>query len=137
MRRSISSVSTSLRALVSVWAGWTPDYTDIRVLRSDDVARLLDAAVTHGTVSRDERRDLLYTDLIVRGKSTADGAETYLVVEISAPINELDVMRATRRADVLRRASGLRVLAAVARERIRREAHLPLVQVACGACSMV
>lgn len=94
----------------------------IRVLSPDDVARLLDAALTRGAISRADRRDALYADVILHGRRPSDQAETYLVAEVSASISGLDTARATRRSDTLKRATGLPVVAAVAGERIHPDA---------------
>jgi archaellum component FlaC len=60
--------------------------------------------------------DVLLADLILRGRLATDGTEeTYLLLEVSAIVDERDVDRAVRRASLLRRA-GLPTLAIVAGE---------------------
>ena len=67
------------------------------------LADLLDAADAPGTLSRAERRDVLVSDLVVRGRRPDDGQEVYLVVEVSVGIGVSDVERAARRAELLGR----------------------------------
>ncbi|MCL6647654.1 MAG: hypothetical protein K6U89_04910 [Chloroflexi bacterium] len=60
--------------------------------------------------------DVLIADLILRGRLATDGTEeNYLLLEVSAVVDERDVERAVRRASLLRRA-GLPTLAIVAGE---------------------
>lgn len=69
-------------------------------LSHQQLANLLDAA---GRLTRAERRDLLETDLVIRGRRREDGGEVHLVVEISVGIGLDDVARAARRASLLNR----------------------------------
>jgi hypothetical protein len=61
--------------------------------------------------------DVLLLDLVVRGqpRSRPELAETWLAVEVSALVDEIDVMRASRRADLLRQA-GCQAIPVVAGE---------------------
>jgi hypothetical protein len=69
-----------------------------------DTEELWDQLDAH--LNRDERKDALLTDVVIRGRVTnlADRPEAYLVVEVSAVIDENDVTRAIRRAELFRRA---------------------------------
>jgi hypothetical protein len=73
---------------------------------------LLDAIEPH--VTTDEIDDFLRADIVAKG--LVDGVETYVVVEVSSTADMKDIVRAERRATILRKA-GL--------------AAIPLV--ACGA----
>ncbi|MCM8748193.1 hypothetical protein NET02_03460 [Thermomicrobiaceae bacterium CFH 74404] len=65
-----------------------------------------------------ESEDLRLADLLARGIRREDGAEAYLVAEVSGLVELDDVTRAARRAELLARATGRPVVAAVAGERI-------------------
>jgi hypothetical protein len=92
-----------------------------RLLSRQQLADLLDAAQDEGRFTPAERRDVLLADLVVSGRRPVDGAEVYLVVEVSVGVGLEDVERAARRAALLGRLRPS--LAAVAGERITREAE--------------
>ncbi|MDW8321955.1 MAG: hypothetical protein RMM08_11400, partial [Armatimonadota bacterium] len=76
----------------------------------DDVRRLLDPTEVY---------DFFRVDLVLRGRPLSrPEEEVYVVLEVSAEIDTDDVVRASRRASVLRKA-GYRTLAAVGGERIK------------------
>jgi vacuolar-type H+-ATPase subunit I/STV1 len=92
------------------------------VLLSDQqLADLLDEPEAEGRLTHAERRDVLWADLVVRGRRRSDGAEVYLVVEVSAGLGAGDVERAARRATLLGRLRPS--LAVVAGEWITPEAE--------------
>ncbi len=95
----------------------------IRVVPSHELAVLLDEPLDKGALSKAERKDLLMSDLVVRGRRWDEDAETYLVVEISAGIGKGDVERVVRRAEILRRALGRPAMAVVAGEWLTPEAE--------------
>jgi len=72
---------------------------------------------TEGQLNGDELRELLSTDLVVRGRiaQSPTRPEVWLAVEISSVVDREDVVRAARRAELLRRA-GLPALPVVAGE---------------------
>ncbi|MBI3971911.1 MAG: hypothetical protein HY332_11530 [Chloroflexi bacterium] len=95
----------------------------IRVLSSQDLADLLEDAEDQGSIGSSERRDLVLTNVVVRGRRRESGETTYLAVEVSATIDEHDVWRALRRAEALGRAVQTPVVPVVAGERITRDAE--------------
>lgn len=97
-------------------AYFAPLLRRIRALSSEDLARMIDEAEEQGLISAEERGELLATDVVVTGVSRADGAETYLAVEVSGGIGAGDVARAVRRAKLLEKLTGKRALAVVAGE---------------------
>ena len=94
----------------------------IHVVSRDDLAHLLDTAVDAGAITQDERRDVLFADLVLQGVRPSDRQRSYLVAEISASISDVDAQRAVRRAALLQRATGLPTLPAVGGERIHENA---------------
>ncbi len=88
-----------------------------------ELAQILDDAQSRGILSREERKDLLSVDVIVRGRRWEDDTEAYLVAEASAVIDSGDVQRAARRAELLERIVGMPVIAVVAGETIIPEAQ--------------
>lgn len=73
------------------------------VLSPDELTALLDDAVDSGVLSDDQAQDISAADAIVRGRRREDGAEVYLVVEVSWGVGIDDIERASRRADLLAR----------------------------------
>ena len=71
--------------------------------------QVLQTAVLTGTISREESRDLLQTDLVVYGRNLR-----HMVVEISLGPDLDDISRAIRRSEILHKATGDQVTAVVA-----------------------
>ena len=92
-----------------------------RALTTEDLDELLEPAVDRGHLSEDEAKEVLYSDVVVRGRRREDDSEVYLVVEVSSGVGPGDVERAARRAEILSR-SGVAALAVVAGERITADA---------------
>lgn len=95
----------------------------IYVLSAQELAALLDEPVAKGVLSQAERKDLLMSDVVVRGRRRKDDGEAYLVVEVSVGIGKGDVERAVRRAEVLSRALEQPSMAVVAGEWITPKAE--------------
>lgn len=72
-----------------------------RVLSVAHLAELLEDAVEQGTLSEEEKNDVLLTDAVVRGRHKEDGNQVYLTIEVSWGIDSHDVERALRRAALL------------------------------------
>jgi hypothetical protein len=72
-----------------------------RALAKHELANLLDDALDAGKISPVDRHDLLLADAVVRGRRWDDGAEIYLVVEVSVGVGPDDVRRAADRASAL------------------------------------
>ena len=89
-------------------------------MSSVETLDLLDAVEDSGLFTREERRDILISDLIVRGRRWDDGQALYLVVEAAVEVSVTDVERAAGRADLLRRIRP--ALPVVAGERILPDA---------------
>jgi ATP-dependent Lon protease len=91
-----------------------------RVIPRDSLEEALEAYL-----SVEELHDVLLTDVIVSGqpRQRPELQEVWLALEISVMVDETDVTRAGRRADLLRRA-GYRAIPVVAGANITREAQL-------------
>jgi len=74
-----------------------------RVMKRNDHSRLVDDAESAGLLSDREAAELMWADLIVRGRRKSNDNEVYLAVEVSWTIGESDVERAARRAALLAR----------------------------------
>jgi len=92
-----------------------------RALTTEDLDELLEPAVDLGRLSEDEAKEVLHSDVVVRGRRREDDSEVYLVVEVSSGVGPGDVERAARRAEILSR-SGVAALAVVAGKRITADA---------------
>ena len=62
---------------------------------------MLEDAIDVGALSEDQAEDVSLADVIVRGRRRSDGAEVFLVVEVSWGVGLQDVERAARRAALL------------------------------------
>jgi hypothetical protein len=71
------------------------------VLSPDELTALIENAVESGTLSDGQAEDIYEADVVVRGRRREDGAEVYLVVEVSWGVGTNDVTRAARRAALL------------------------------------
>ena len=94
----------------------------IQVLSAQQLAALVEKAVSDGQLSESEADDVRLADLVCRGKSKEGGAATYLLLEVSAGVGLSDVARAARRAGLLAR-TGTPVLPVVGGQRIIPEAQ--------------
>ncbi|RKY02691.1 hypothetical protein DRP77_07475, partial [Candidatus Poribacteria bacterium] len=71
-------------------------------LSPDEIVELIEDGVDRGLLTEEERDELAWTDVIVRGKERKSGEEVYLAVEVWGGVGVEDVERAARRADMLR-----------------------------------
>ena len=90
-------------------------------LSGDELHAMLEPAINQGLLSEEGADEVLQADVVVRGRQRDDGAEIYLVVEVSWGIGTGDVERAVRRASLLAQ-TGVQTLPVVAGERITDEA---------------
>ncbi|GIW53553.1 MAG: hypothetical protein KatS3mg081_2908 [Gemmatimonadales bacterium] len=91
----------------------------LHVPDAEELARILDEAVDAGRISRAERRELLYADVVAFGRRRDDGSDAALAVEVSATVDEDDVRRAAHRAELLSKSTAKPATAVVAGEAIK------------------
>lgn len=94
---------------------------DLDVVGPNDLARMLDKAVRDGRLTWDERQEVMWSDLVARGRLRTTGGEAYLLVEVSWGVGLHDVSRAASRASTLRKLVPV-VVPAVAGKSISHEA---------------
>lgn len=116
------------RMLEMTYRDRAPAYFDdilrrIHALSAEELARLLDDSQQRGAITAPDRRELLLTDVVVYGREHAGGTPAYLAVEVSALVDEDDVWRALRRAELLARATQATALPVVAGEAITNQAE--------------
>jgi hypothetical protein len=70
-------------------------------LAPDELTTLFEDAIDSGALSEAQADDVSLADVIVRGRLRRDGAEVFLVVEVSSGVGLHDVERAIRRAALL------------------------------------
>jgi outer membrane murein-binding lipoprotein Lpp len=92
----------------------------IRVLDHQELGLRLDDAVDAGTLTPEEKAEILRADVILRGRR--DRRETYALAEVSAVIDAENVRRAAARAPLLQRVVGAPVLPVVAGRRLAEDA---------------
>ena len=103
------------------------DLRRIRMLRSirdgltTELEDILDNAMDHHLMTKEQSRQLLNVDLILTGRHTDSGINTYLVAEMAITIRQDDVTRAANRAEILRNATDSPVIPAVIGARINSE----------------
>lgn len=95
--------------------------TRAHALTAEDLSQMLEDALEAGKITKEERDDLLVTDLVVRGRWHEDGEPVYLVIEISWGIGMDDTKRALRRARAFAKL-GIRTVPVVAGERATENA---------------
>lgn len=75
----------------------------VHALTNDELVALADDAADAGRISDGDSRNLLDTDLVLRGRCKETGTEAYLAVEVSWGVGPTDVQRAYERAELLRK----------------------------------
>jgi hypothetical protein len=80
----------------------------------EELEDLVERAVEAGLLTREERRELLDTDLIVRG--IREGRRTWLAVEVSGVLDYDDLHRAIRRSRLLERITNEPAIPVIAGE---------------------
>jgi hypothetical protein len=104
-------------------AYFQPLLARIRLVSREELETLASDAEDRGLLSAAEHASLLHADVVLRGRWRDGRADAYLVVEVSAVVDEHDIERALERATVLGRIVPARVVAAVAGDRIIDEAE--------------
>ena len=84
-----------------------------RVLTSQEVSDLLEDAEDRGVLSRDERCDVAWAEVILSGARRADQQPIMVLAEVSSDLDRDDVLHAAERAAMLAKL-GTPVLPAVA-----------------------
>ena len=74
-----------------------------RVLGSQELSDLLEEAADRGVLSQSDRDDVLWADVVVRGRWRADGRQVMVLAEVSWVVDRNDVRRAVDRAALLAR----------------------------------
>ncbi|MBI3245673.1 MAG: hypothetical protein HYZ50_04095 [Deltaproteobacteria bacterium] len=87
------------------------------VLSSDEIVALVEDACERQALSDLQALEIYDADVIVRGKRRTDGAEVYLVVEVSWGVGSYDVERAVERAALFAR-TGATTIPVVAGKKI-------------------
>jgi len=84
----------------------------IKLVDHQALALQLDKAVDAGTITQEEKEEILLLDAVVQGRR--DRREAYLAVEVSLTVSAEDVQRAASRAALLRKVTRRPVFGAVA-----------------------
>jgi hypothetical protein len=79
------------------------------VLSSDELVEIVEEACDRRVLSPIQAQEIYDADVIVRGKRSTDGAEVYLVVEVSWGVGPHDVERAVERATLLSRTGAVTI----------------------------
>lgn len=112
---------------ISSYARQQLDLRGIQMLRSirdglsGELEDILNNAENQRLITSEQSSQLLNVDLILTGRHTDFGINTYLVAELAITIRQDDVTRAANRAEILRNATGSTVMPAVIGARINPE----------------
>jgi hypothetical protein len=96
---------------------------DARAIDQEKINKYLFLAMEKGTISKEERIDVLRLDLIIEGTLLNTGEPVLVAVEVSYTIDDFDVQRAINRAKILEKAMDKRVLPAVVGYKITKKAQ--------------
>jgi len=109
------------RYRTKAYAYFGPLLRRAHALSQDELAALLEEAIESSTLAAAEAQDVALADVVVRGKRREDGAEVYLVVEVSWGVGHEDVTRAVRRAALFAR-TGVTTIPVVAGQWVTADA---------------
>ena len=115
-----AKVAQNVRSILGQQAG----VRSSRVLKgpslrtAPDFDRQVESAEASGAITEDESDELLLLDLIVSGTRTGTRERVYAGIEVSITANDDDVNRAADRAEMLRKVTGVPVMAAVIAARV-------------------
>jgi len=87
--------------------------SDVKLVGQKKIKKVLSLAVEKGTISKEEMEDVFRLDLIIEGTLLSTKEPVLVAVEVSYTICGNDVQRAVKRAKILQKAVGKRVLPAV------------------------
>ena len=94
----------------------------LRLVDASRLGDLLEDAVDAGQLTQEQADVVRLADLVLTGRRAEDGAEVYLLIEVSAALDIDDVQRVTERAQLMQRL-GRPALPVVAGQRIDPEAE--------------
>ncbi len=103
----------SRKAAVAIFVRVSGGLRHIHVVDRADLADRLDDLIDEGRIDDSTREDILLADIIVTAKRRSDGAQLWVVAEVSIGLADSDVERAKRRAAALSNALGVECLAVV------------------------
>ena len=115
-----AKVAQNVRSIL----GQQADVRNSRVLKGPNLRtdpefdRQVENAEASGAITEDESDELLLLDLVVSGTLRETKERVYAGIEVSITANDDDVNRAADRAEILRKATGGPVMAAVIADRV-------------------
>ena len=114
----------------------------VRVLKRvnlDDDSEFFDLvhdAERRGIISRQERREVTRTDIVLQERRRPGGTAMYVVIEVSTTVADHDIIRSAERAAILERVTGAQTLPIVVgahvdapRQRLGQERNVTLIAV--------
>ena len=114
----------------------------VRVLKRvnlDDDSEFFDLvhdAERRGIISRQERREVTRTDIVLQERRRPGGTAMYVVIEVSTTVADHDIIRSAERAAILERVTGAQTLPIVVgahvdalRQRLAEERNVTLITV--------
>jgi hypothetical protein len=102
-----------------------------RVIDQDEIKPSLFLAIEKEMISKEEMEELCRLDLIVEGSLISTKDPVLVAVEVSCKIEDYDVQRAVRRAEILEKATNRKALPAVVGYRIIKSTNKLITETGC------
>jgi hypothetical protein len=119
----LKGLCLEIRVMDHVSSLFSEHLINAKVIDQEEIKQSLSLAMKKGVISKEEIEEVLRLDLIVEGTLLSTKEPVLLAVEVSCMIDRNDVERAVRRAEILRRAMGQKVLPMVVGYRISKQAQ--------------
>ncbi len=85
----------------------------MRIFSMEEFADMVDDAEEQGVISEDERLELFWADVVVKGKSIKSGEEMWVVIDACRVVEEEDVRKVKKKAEILQKIVGETVVPVV------------------------
>jgi len=105
--------------------------SNVKLVGKKRINKILSSAMQKGTSSEEEREEVLRLDLVVEGTLVNTKEPVLVAAEVSYTIDEDDVQRAVKRAEILKKAADRKVLPAVVGYRLSKKAKKLLTKEEC------
>jgi hypothetical protein len=115
----------------NIFSFFSEHLLDAKAVEQEEINKALSLAMEKGIISKEEREEVLRLDLVIEGTLLSTKEPVFVAVEVSYTIDQNDVQRAVRRAEILKKATGGMVLPAVVGCRISKNAQKLVAKTEC------
>ncbi len=127
----LKGICLEMKVKENVLSFFSEHLLDARVIDQEKINKALSLAMENGIISKEERVDVLRLDLIIEGTVLNTEEPVLVAVEVSYTIDKPDVQRAVRRAEILKKVMGRKVLPAVVGCRISEGTEKLITKTGC------